>query len=344
LEEVANGIDGWTVEGMARAHGITGLADEMRPLVAAGESVMDNLDSGAVWLPYEPEVAYYYDPATNTAGRLDSWGHRDYSAAPEGAYACTLDLVSLPTEDPTEAMVLDWKTGELDPGDAADNAQLRMGALCVALANPVVKSVTVILAWLRPGGPVVDEYEYSADELLRFASVLQGSHERMRLGLTDPCPGPHCSSLWCPIRATCPATTAALAKLGGTRLSGVIQDEDHAAWTLGRLGAVKEAIKDIEAAGQGWAAEHGDIPMPGGKVWGPFEKSRESVHLDTAGAMAALEGLTVAELDKAAPRKTSKAALTKALGKDRAKDVLGRLRAEGAIHRGTYTSWGIHKA
>lgn len=105
-------------------------------------------------------------------------------------------------------LILDHKTGELDPGDPAEHSQLHTLAVIVSafLKNP--KSVTLALHWApRRGLPEIRAKVISPARLeshtkdLRRADDEIGS-DRLRVG-------PECA--YCPARHQCPTRTNALA-------------------------------------------------------------------------------------------------------------------------------------
>jgi len=318
--------------GITRAHGLGHRFGDIEALTShALEQV--SLFSRDV----EPEVSFYHCPSMRKTGRCDA-----YASAPDGSLCGTADIVEV---NGVPAFVADWKTGR-EVELARDSIQLRFLAFCIWQSEIEVERVRATIYHLQPEGMTSTEWCYDNDELDNFGEQLAALSERLN-ATPAPMPGDHCTDLYCPLRTYCPATNKVLSTIipDGEKLSIEIHDAKHAAWTLHRLAAVKDAISEIDGALRHWADQHGGIEREDGKVWGPNIVERESIELSNTAVLALLDSdiIDLSELEQMAPRKLTKAALKRYLSAADARAAMQVLDDAGAIRRKVTTRYEARK-
>jgi len=293
---------------------------------------------------WQAEVAYSYDPATDTATKLGSSMARKYEVAP-GCIAGTIDALAL-TDD--GAIIVDWKTGN-DFGhhvaDAEHNWQLKMYALAVSRAHGV-GNVTVAI--VRIGDEVrTTTHTLDALDLDVVASEVQALVKAVPT--SSPTPGLHCRR--CRVVAICPATavaTTAIAPAEPVKLE--ITSKDQAAALLVRLRQVQAACEQMEAALKIYAINNDGIPLAGGKRWVKTSVDRESISLSGQDMAMGVGLICEAGCEDALESKTttSKAALERSLkakglkGKElreKMDGLMSELRAAGVVRVASVDAW-----
>ena len=173
-------------------------------LEATGIDVVACLPAGK----HRTEVAFAYNPLTDTARVIETSGHRGYSVEPH-EIPMTLDVV---TEEPDDKWtVTDWKLGSQYVG--ADSWQLTLAALAVSRAAGDV-DVTVRIVQKGDSGPAIRERHLDALDLAAAAADVRRTWERVTEAralvasgrVPDVHRGDHCQ--YCPAWRSCPATTA----------------------------------------------------------------------------------------------------------------------------------------
>lgn len=153
-----------------------------------------------------PEVGYRVHPARGTARAASPRGPEGYTDVQPGEIPVTIDLVA--TAPGALPLVLELKTGRPHPAHAW---QVRTGTLAVARSGGMSEVLAVLLYADEEGVRAVEE------DLDAFALDDHEAELRTLLASlpsrSDPAPGPHCTSLYCPARHACPATSAALARV-----------------------------------------------------------------------------------------------------------------------------------
>ena len=286
------------------------------------------------------EAAYEYSLATDAAVYLGR-GRDAYANADRESLCGTADLV-LDFADGVP-VVIDHKSWS--PGQDVDaRAQLRTLALLVARAmgRESVKTATLLvgdnearLVW----GDTLDAFELDAE-----AHDLRA--ELARIPNAEPVPGPHCAGRYCPAIATCEATTEAMAHtipadmlVRSHRLSPVIVDNDHAAWTFAALRMVEAATDEISKALKAYADAHGGVLLSDGTIYAGHETTRETLDLSVPGAV---EAVRAAGAEDAISYSSSKAAVERTIGKA-SKALVEELSAMGAIKSSTFTTYKATK-
>lgn len=298
--------------------------------------------SGEQW---KAEVAYAYNPVSDTARMLGESMARAYQVNP-GEIAGTIDALALGGES---AIIIDWKTGDdfaRMTADASENWQLRFYALAVARAHKV-DSVRVLI--VRTGSHGVRETSHTLDALELDAVAAEIAALTAKAPTADPKPGQHCRR--CKVVALCPTTaTAQTALVAAEPKELKIASQEQATALLSRLRQVQAACDQMELLLKEYAANNGGIALDNGKKWTLVPQDRESISLsgpDYAVGMAALEaaGATSAVETKAS---TSKAAIERALkaqglkGKElkaKMEYILSDLRAAGVVRTVTVDAW-----
>lgn len=228
------------------------------------------------------EVAFAYNPTTDTARELHRGGNRDYSMVSDDEVPGTADVVGVQGD---ELVLLDVKTGRAELLKPREALQLLGLALAGCRAYGLTKAV---IGWirLRDGVPRYEYARLSAEDLAgwvreRVARVVDG--DRLARLQWEMAPesveltvGPHCR--FCDAYARCPAqstlarevTRAALAE-ATTPLD--VPDEkrpDFYRWVaaIGILHA--RLVEHLEGL-----AREKPIPVGGGKVLGPKTDVKE---------------------------------------------------------------------
>ncbi|MFM2151620.1 MAG: hypothetical protein RL199_55 [Pseudomonadota bacterium] len=226
-----------------------------------------------------PEWGAGYDTATGTVVLLPRGeGRAAYDGLPSTVICGTLDLVRV-DEQSRSGEVHDWKTGRTKLPAAKANWQLLFGAMLLARAHDL-DSVRVYLHTVDEDGELrTSEGEVDAIEMDGIeAAVTRWQREADEGPKLNP--GEHCVGLYCPVRATCSATTEATDELAPVPLTegvvypltGAIESPEQAMWILHRIKAVQTAVDLAEKAVRAYADERQGIEADG-KWWGR--------HLDT---------------------------------------------------------------
>lgn len=247
-----------------------------------------------------PEWGAGYDTATGTVVLLPKGeGRAAYDGLPDTVICGTLDLVRVDTETKT-GEVHDWKTGRTKLPKAKENWQLLFGALLLARAYDL-DTVRVYLHTVDEEGDLrTSEGEVDALELDGVeANIVAWAREAARS--PELRPGDHCTGLYCPIRATCPATESAERELAPVAsdepvvypLTGEITSGDQAMWVLNRVKAVEAACELATKLVREYADRTGGIPADGSKLWGRHVDTWTEPDLSTLdeGKLATLERL-----------------------------------------------------
>jgi hypothetical protein len=125
---------------------------------------------------------------------------------------------------------------------------------------------------LRP-----EEIDQIEEDLRSLAKRVQEQEERVKAGqLPVLVSGAHCQ--YCPARPGCPRHVSEVRGLvtGSADLAAVPLTREQAIHLAELLGPAREVLDSARDALKTYVAEHGPIPLLGGKVWGPVE-GREMV-------------------------------------------------------------------
>lgn len=216
---------------------------------------------------WRPEVALAYDVQSDSARELDAQHHRDYSDAKPGEVCMQLDLVYMGEDaEGPYACIDDWKSGA-DSAYAA--AQLGVGALAwcrlVGVDRARVRAVYI-------GEDAVEPKEAWLD-VMNLDLVRAELVRVFRSPDTEPRPGPHCSTLYCPARTACPATiddAAAIARVPvadmRTLIATSINTPEQAAHAHVRLRVIEDAVDAIKAQIREIVRAQGEVPLGNGKA------------------------------------------------------------------------------
>jgi len=285
------------------------------------------------WLPKgAPEVALYYHPATDTARSSDA-RDRAYQCEP-GEVPMTVDLLRHQDGSPIE--VWDYKTGRQDGLEpAASNAQLAICCLAAARMTGAAAARGVLAVVADDGTARLDAVELDSLDLDAIAYEVRGLLER--IPTSEPAPGPWCSDKWCPARAVCPATRAAMVATPMEPMSIVVDSADACARIHTQIGLAEEFLETVKRARNEWLQNNpAGCELADGSVLQWTIEERDTIELtDAAAALIPPEAIE---------RKTSKTAIERAIkatcakGEAAAKmrEVLAALDAAGAIKTSQY--------
>jgi hypothetical protein len=331
------------LEDLAERHALTpGEARRLESVTGAVVAYLHALRADG-WSIAAVEVSYALDLATGAARVIGD--HRDYKAARPGEVCGTVDIIA--RHEDGRLRVIDWKTGrEARQTRAIDTPQMRTLGLAVARAHEV-DEVLVELVHLDEDGFEADHAALDAFELAAVAADLRGTLAPLLAGEpVEPRPGAWCER--CPVRAACPATRAALARVDGDLaawpIAAELESADQVRLVLHRLPVLRAALDALEDAARRYAATRGPVEVRPGVVWGPVEHpGRESITA-TPEALAIVRARLGEHAEKALEVTITKASLERAAraagsgGRGALKatlaPLLDELRAAKALRRG----------
>lgn len=279
---------------------------EGRRLIAAGARVAELLD-GDLGAAREAEVEIVYHVAGARARRAPR------TSMEPGEMFGAADVV-LEREDGV-VVVRDWKTGERAKGKGPlATPQLRFLARAAADLFPEAAGIRVELAFVDEDGAELVGEDVDALELGAVEYELVDLVERVD-AVPAPRPGPWCDRYYCPIRAVCPATVAALAvvdqDLARTPLVGEIATAWQAAAVRHRLPVLQAWLDQRHADLEAWSKKWGPLPVEDkpGVFWGPVDHAgRERIEA-TRDAVEIVRQRLGEHADLAIERSMSKASL-----------------------------------
>lgn len=266
------------------AQALAALPEEFREMCAAIDLDGLPLDGKS----YAQEVAFGYDPLTDTAREVGRSIGRNYPEriSPTEIFG-TVDVVGLVGEDGVH--VPDWKGMDPTTPRAFENWQMRFAALGATRAYARSRAKVELIKVPEEGSPFRDVAEFDGFDLADFAAELADLMRRLQKEATKDAPtlveGPHCRR--CPAFAHCPAKVA-LAR-------SMVQDPALVPWTLS-LEDAGQAVLKLEAY-QGvlnharerleQMAREAPIPLGNGEFFGPVPLEREVVDATRAAILLA---------------------------------------------------------
>lgn len=205
------------------------------------------------------QVAYAYDPTTDTARELPAGEFRDYerNGAEPHEFCGTVDIVCMGEDlDGPFVEVTDIKR---EYGDSKDHLQqLRSLALAAARTYRVERARIRVVRIRESGVDDRDDHwldgfdlDFHAGELRRLLASVEGS---------EPAPGAHCTERYCKALAACPENARdvesverliqpeALVRKEERPLSLTVESPDHAAWMLHRVRTIEKMCEHVRAA------------------------------------------------------------------------------------------------
>jgi hypothetical protein len=270
------------------------LADDIAQLFIVAREWVDAFGNGALGRSaLAAEVAFAWDPVTDTAARIDATD-RDYSAAP-GKLCGTADLVAV-ARALRVGYIADWSTGD----GSQKGPQLRALALALARTEGLDMVTVEALEVDSTGVRHVCRQDLDAFALAAVAGEL--AEGLAAVDASEPQPGPHCADLYCPARATCPAVLARVAEivpaeaLTRHRWGVTIQSADHAMWLYNQAKAVEAAAKLVKDAVKAYVPEDGVVLADGTTL---IEGTRNMNRFDKDRAIGLLraKGATAEEIE-----------------------------------------------
>jgi hypothetical protein len=230
---------------------------------------------------FAAEVAYAYSIPTDSAREIGRGINRAYEGKLEpGEMAGTEDVVGI-TED--AVVVYDYKSGFGHVPPAAENWQLKFGALAAARTYGKGRALVGIIR-LQNGDPWHDEAELdeldleaAAVELRALALRVKEEESRLRDGAHPrTVTGSHCK--YCPALPHCPAQTSLVRELGFAAIDPgkpVITEENVVA-LYEKLEAVDRLRDMMWESLDAYATAH-PVQLPNGDVYGPCETEKETI-------------------------------------------------------------------
>lgn len=287
----------------ARATALAAIADEET------RSIAEAIDVSVVPEGAEAEVAFGWDPATDTGRRYDI---TDRGYPDDGLVHGTADLVFTDGDDHV-VHVWDFKTGRI--AVSPDTWQLKFLALAACRFSGATQARVSIMQLGFSGKWFQATEEYGPWDLDEFAATLQQLPARAATASFSP--GDHCR--YCPSIAYCPAQSALARSIVQTSELPVAQDLPGAvmALTLEQAGelwpkvqraeALIESIKDALKT----RARQQPLPLPDGREVKEITEQRRSVKpgivpmlVGLVGAEAVLEiaSVSAADVEKKFPK------------------------------------------
>ena len=287
------------------------------------------------------EHAYAWDCATDTARAFGKIAHREYPELGDTEIPMTIDLRYGPCS------VLDWKTGSYEwVPRANDSLQLKLAMLAVARVEGLDEVEGSIVRIDHGGGLYFDTIKLDswalddvADTCREVMLNVQHDREARERGVSFGVrPGEHCG--FCPAKPNCPAYSAQSRELAAppadwlARFEAAIANDDGAAQWWSKLALAEEIVATMRDLLDKRAAAR-PFALPDGSTVREVVTKREGVRdADLAfKALVEIDGDTVAHAACETVRKTSKAAIEKAVraaGGD-PKRSLAVLRERGAL-------------
>lgn len=318
------------------------------PIIAAREELLrrvGTLDAAAPYAHVEAPIAF--DCVSGRARELPAVAHRDYSAARPTEIVGTADAVLVGQS----VIVADWKTGRgARDTRTKDTWQTLFLGLAFARSRGL-DTITIALVHLEPGDYWIDWHTLDAFDLDDIEDTIRAMYAELSAAQQTPKPGPHCSSQWCPIRASCPATSATLARVNADAarflpaVNDITSPEEAARVRVG-LKLVDEAAKAWKVKLEEYLRTNGAVPIGDGKYLGIVEQSRDTVAIthEHAESLRKLLGEEIAL--EAIEVKTSRSAIEEACkarqakrgdGARQAEQAMQMLRERGAVRTSTFT-------
>lgn len=280
------------------------------------------------------EVKRGFSPYSNAAIGWTGYtahadGHRNYSRIEDGDIALTTDVEFSPEDDESPYIVIDLKFGRRENVPTARyNWQGKVAACSIWYDQNEQENrrngfgsngVRLMLLFVDEHGIVsTSSHDFTTDEIYEAATQLSEVAFEIRSGYSIPRIGEHCVKSFCKFRQVCPAqerlTERVTEEVKEKRLNVIRTNEDALA-AIRELPSLKKWVKEREQAIRDYAAQN--EVTDDGKVY--RQKSTRRFLGLTAEGMIQLVALCEAhelDIDEVAPRKTSKGALQKHLGRD----------------------------
>lgn len=276
------------------------LEEDIAPLFASAKAWVDhfgegNLGRGAL----KAEVAFAWDPATDTAEIIGENVGRNYGEHPARGKLCgSADIVAV-SQCTKAGYVGDWSTGD----GSQKGPQLRSLALALArtfgLDSVTVEALEVDAIGVRHVCiETLDAFALSAvaGELTESLAAIPSAEPHVSLS---------CTELYCPARVNCPAVVETVEQIVPVdalvrhKWGITIQGPDHAAWLYNQAKVVESAAKLVKDAVKayipkdGITLEDGSVLAEGSRNMPRFDKDRAVALMRALGATdEQLEGLT----------------------------------------------------
>jgi hypothetical protein len=272
------------------------------------------LDALPVGPRYSTEVTFALDVVTGGVRLVGRLLNRDYSSCTPTEIPLTVDVVNIAAVEDGCVEIADYKGQHSPVPAAAQNWQLRFGALCATRLYGVPKAKVAIIRIREDGTSWWDRAELDAldldaalPDLRRIVSKWMRATAQVMAGQQpDVVVGPHCRS--CKALATCHAQGALIRQLAVTPagwredMLELVANEPRVAYE--RWQVAKAVVNAVGDALHAHAAVH-PFEVGGGRVFGPVETETEKLKPDVVHqVLTARYGRDLA--DKALTRKATK--------------------------------------
>ncbi len=251
-------------------------ADDIAPLLVSAMAWVDHFGRDKL----KAEVALAWSPVTDTAEVIGENIGRAYGEHQARGLLCmAADLVAISMATRV-GYIGDWSTGD----GSGKGPQLRCNAFALARAFDL-DSVTVEALEVDATG-VRHVCTETLDSFALAASAGEVAEALALVPAAQPQPGPHCSEMYCPARATCPAIRDRIeqilppADLVRHKWGLTIESGAHAKWLYDQAKAVEAAAKLVKDAVRAYVPEgglvldDGSVFAEGSRTMSRFDKSR----------------------------------------------------------------------
>lgn len=291
---------------------VPAMDEDIAPLFASAKVWVDSYGRESLCA----EAALAWDPVTDTAKGLGFDIGRKYEA-PDGHLCGTADLVAV-NKALKVGYVGDWATGDA----SAKGPQLRTLAVMVARAEGLEMVTVEALEVDATGVRSVCREELDSFALAAIAGEL--AENMARVATAEPNVTLQCVEMWCPARATCPATMATVEQIVPVeslvrhKWGLAISSPDHAAWLYEQAKLVESAAKLVKDAvkayipAEGLTLEDGSILAEGSRQMSRFDKDR-------AISLARSLGATDEQIERCTTRVTESSGLKRTGGTAKAR-------------------------
>jgi hypothetical protein len=244
------------------------------------------------------EIAYAYDPVTNTARKLGEdigRAYEEHGLLPHEVPG-TADVVWLEPDEDTQrrddiVVVHDWKVvfgsgAHVPPPEL--NYQLHTLALCAMLVSGTKRARVQVCILDEHGNSYVRAHNLTRFEaMVAMKRVLKAAASGVS---AEPNPGKHCIDHYCPMLALCPAVQslvdetyqlapdAPMTKMPIVVDPKKITSDAHAAYLVTVAGQVAAVANTIREACKEYVRRKGEpIEMSPTTTWGPHRQTKTAV-------------------------------------------------------------------
>jgi len=258
------------------------------------------------WQGWRAEVAFWWDPRTDTGGELPRGEHRDYSAAPADSLCGTADIVNV-DQITGEVIIYDWKTRA--PGAPEVDADHQLDGLALAAARAygyhAARVVTLEVTADRAVRPIIRYIDVL--ELAEIASRIRRDLVFASQESPEPRDGSHCARRYCPALSVCPRTMGRVESvmeasgIGTTSprrflYNSVIQNPDHLLWMIESRAILRKHMERVDASIEAYVADGEKTASDGSVIRKTWRAGTPHLNRDAAIELMQRKGATEEEI------------------------------------------------